>query len=74
MWAVTGSEATAPRTLSGGHIFSTDVDPVDDVSFDGLTATQPCQLVPPRRGMVVAARRRGDHHDLRRAPRAGHRS
>lgn len=45
-WAAVCNEVTAERHLSGGDIFSANVEPVDDVSFDGLTATQLCQLVP----------------------------
>jgi hypothetical protein len=46
-WAATSSEVTAARHLSGGDLFSADVEPVDDADFTGLTATQLCRLVPP---------------------------
>jgi OAA-family lectin sugar binding domain len=46
-WVEVSSEVTAERHLSGGDVFSADVDLVDDGRFDGLSRTQLCQLVPP---------------------------
>jgi OAA-family lectin sugar binding domain len=69
-WAAISSEVTAVRHLSGGNLFSANVEPVNDVVFDGLTATQLCQLVPPsvKWSLLFAADRptmtSAEHHVL----------
>ncbi|QIZ38225.1 discoidin domain-containing protein [Saccharopolyspora sp. ASAGF58] len=46
LWATTHSEIISPRQY-GPDTFSAYVEPVDDVKFEGLTAEQLVQLVPP---------------------------
>ncbi|MEV6229062.1 hypothetical protein AB0L88_14440 [Saccharopolyspora shandongensis] len=46
-WATASSQVTAPRQLFENDVFTADVELVDDIRFDGLTAAQLVQLVPP---------------------------
>jgi hypothetical protein len=45
-WAGICSQATSPRHLSTGDTFCADVEPVNDITFAGLTSAQLAQLVP----------------------------
>ncbi|TDD50114.1 DUF6924 domain-containing protein [Saccharopolyspora elongata] len=46
-WAAASSQVTAPRQVFDDDVFTADVEPVDDIRFEGLTAAQLVQLVPP---------------------------